>query len=219
MVNVQAARTAGVKAGLTRGAVLEAALALVDAEGIERLSMRRLAATLDVEAQSIYNHIANKQDLIDGVVEIVLAPAIGISVEVSWGERLTEHLRGIRQQFVEHPRAYDLVLQASTRSVAIGRTTTQLLAILEEAGLEGWQQRQAFTMITSALDGFVIGERFRSRMGAIPDDLPEEFAELPAFFGALEQDGATAHFEAVITRLRDAVADMNVGRASPLMKS
>lgn len=212
MANVQSARTAGVKAGITRGAVLEAALALVDEGGIERLSMRRLASMLDVEAQSIYNHVANKQDLIDGVVELVLAPAIGVSENESWEKQLTEHLRGIRQRFVEHPRAYDLVLQASTRAVAIGRTTNQLLAILESAGLQGWEQRQAFTMITSALDGFVIGERFRARMGAIPDDLPEEFEALPAFFGALAHDGATAHFEAVITRLTDAVAEM----ASPI---
>ena len=57
---------------LSREKVLDAAIALADRDGIESLSMRRLGQELGVEAMSLYNHVANKDDIFDGIVEIVL---------------------------------------------------------------------------------------------------------------------------------------------------
>src|SRR5687768_14502326 len=61
--------------------VLATALKLADEDGLESLSMRRLAQALKVEAMSLYNHVANKEELLDGLVELVVAeievPAIG----------------------------------------------------------------------------------------------------------------------------------------------
>jgi AcrR family transcriptional regulator len=57
---------------LTRGRVLEAALAIADADGIEALSMRRLGKALGVEAMSIYNHVANKNELVTAMVDHVV---------------------------------------------------------------------------------------------------------------------------------------------------
>ena len=59
------------KPGLTRALITEVALALADARGVESLSMRALAKELGVEAMSLYNHISNKDDLLDAVVDAV----------------------------------------------------------------------------------------------------------------------------------------------------
>lgn len=61
----------GRRTALNRGQVLDAGVALADAEGIRELSMRRLARTLGVEAMSLYNHVQNKDDLIDGMLDRV----------------------------------------------------------------------------------------------------------------------------------------------------
>src|SRR6266480_4817426 len=58
---------------LSRERILDTALALVDEEGIEALSMRKLGQALGYEAMSLYNHVANKDDLLDGIVDRVLA--------------------------------------------------------------------------------------------------------------------------------------------------
>ena len=58
---------------LNRERILDTALALVDEEGIEALSMRKLGQALGYEAMSLYNHVANKDDLLDGILDLVLA--------------------------------------------------------------------------------------------------------------------------------------------------
>ena len=58
---------------LSRARVLEAAVALADDQGLEALSMRRLGAELGVEAMSLYNHVADKDDLLDGLVDLVVS--------------------------------------------------------------------------------------------------------------------------------------------------
>lgn len=71
-----AQRARGQRAGLTRQAVLEAALRLVDQEGLKALSMRRLGAELGVEAMTLYHHVPNKTALLDGMIEQVVAEAV-----------------------------------------------------------------------------------------------------------------------------------------------
>src|SRR5258706_15273309 len=58
---------------LSRDRILDTALAIVDEEGIEALSMRKLGQALGYEAMSLYNHVANKDDLLDGILDLVLA--------------------------------------------------------------------------------------------------------------------------------------------------
>ena len=65
------AKSAGRRAPLTRERVLRRAIRIADKDGIESLSMRKLAQALGVEAMSLYNHVANKEDLLDGMVDIV----------------------------------------------------------------------------------------------------------------------------------------------------
>jgi TetR/AcrR family transcriptional regulator, tetracycline repressor protein len=98
------------RAGLSRERVLRTALELVDRDGVDALTMRRLGRELGVEAMSLYSYVDNKQDLIEGVVEQVfkemplITPGPG-----SWQERLRINAAMFRSVLLRHPRAVRLV--------------------------------------------------------------------------------------------------------------
>ena len=75
---------------LSRGRILDAALELVDEQGIGALSMRKLAARLGVEAMSLYNHVASKADLLDGIAARVFEEIALPDLELPWDRRLRE---------------------------------------------------------------------------------------------------------------------------------
>jgi TetR/AcrR family transcriptional regulator, tetracycline repressor protein len=88
---------------LNREKVLDAALELADKEGLEGLSMRRLAGTLGVEAMSLYNHVSNKADLIDGIVERVFGQIEPPDPALPWQEQLRGTARNMYRVFSRHP--------------------------------------------------------------------------------------------------------------------
>jgi AcrR family transcriptional regulator len=91
---------------LTRDEIFSAALAIIDAEGTDALSMRRLARDLGVEAMSLYHHVPNKSALLDGVVELALrgqAPAAPPSPEAPWVDTVTSAVMAFRRALVAHP--------------------------------------------------------------------------------------------------------------------
>src|SRR5262245_27250699 len=95
---------------LSRERVLRVALELVDREGVEALSMRRLGRELGVEAMSLYGYVASKQDLVEGVVEQVfrqmplIAPGPGM-----WQDRVRRHAGTYRAVLLAHPHVVPLV--------------------------------------------------------------------------------------------------------------
>src|SRR5690349_10629994 len=89
-------RTRGQNAGLTRQAILRAALALADREGLKALSMRRIGQELGVEAMSLYQHVDSKDALLDGLVEQVVTQAAPLLTEAaSWQEALREYAHAL----------------------------------------------------------------------------------------------------------------------------
>src|ERR1700712_4312118 len=80
----QAKPSAKRRAPLNGERVLRAAIALADEAGVESLTMRKLAKELGVEAMSLYNHVANKDDLLDGIVDIVFGEIEPPSPDVDW---------------------------------------------------------------------------------------------------------------------------------------
>jgi len=92
-------------APLTKPEIFSAALAIVDAEGIDALTMRRLARDLGVEAMSLYHHVPNKEALLDGVVELALtaqAPAAPPATD-DWRTTITAAVCGFRRALIAHP--------------------------------------------------------------------------------------------------------------------
>ena len=94
---------------LSRERVLEAAVSLADANGIEALSMRRLGEQLGVEAMSLYKHVANKDDLLDAMVDSVFAEIDLASGEPDWRAAVRRRAVSVRAVLARHPWAVPLM--------------------------------------------------------------------------------------------------------------
>ena len=142
---------------LTRPAILEAALALVDEEGMEALSMRRLAARLRVDAMSIYHHLPNKAAIVSGLVEAVFATMPPTPADGPWPDRVRAWARAYRDLALAHP---NLVLQIVTDSAAASEATIlisePLYAALEDAGLTAPQIVVAAGTLVDFVNGYAL---------------------------------------------------------------
>jgi TetR/AcrR family tetracycline transcriptional repressor len=120
---------------LSRERILHAALALVDEEGAEAVSMRKLAHRLGVDPMSLYNHVGGKDALLDGIAEVLLAaipaPPAGAT---SLRESMTALARAFRTAMLEHPRAAPLVLTRRLASLTALAPTEAVLGPLLAAG-------------------------------------------------------------------------------------
>ena len=90
---------------LSRERVLRAAIALADEHGIEELSMRKLGQELGVEAMSLYNHVANKEDVLDGMVDLVVGEIEVPPSDTAWKTALREKVLSARRALLRHPWA------------------------------------------------------------------------------------------------------------------
>jgi AcrR family transcriptional regulator len=144
----------GPKPGLTRAAVVAAALAVADAEGLEGVSMRRIAATLGVAPMGLYRYFPNKQALLAALYDAALGgydPAE--HARGDWRARLASAFGWFRRALVSHPA----VLPLAARHAGIGRTSDRIsehvLALLREVAVDDAEAARAFF----ALVGYVVG--------------------------------------------------------------
>jgi AcrR family transcriptional regulator len=141
---------------LSRERVLEAAIAFADARGIEALSMRKLAQELGVEAMSLYHHVANKDEILNGIVDAVLdeieLPARG----APWKEAIRQSAISAHGVFVRHRWACSLVLTMSGVSAARLRYMDALLASLREGGFPPELTYHGYHALDSHIMGFTL---------------------------------------------------------------
>jgi len=153
-----AKRAAKRRSALTRERVLRAAISLADREGIESLSMRKLGQKLGVEAMSLYNHVRNKVDLLDGMVDVVFGeidlPANG----VDW--RTAMRLRAIsaRQALLRHPWAIGLMESRAAPGPATLRHHDAVLGSLRTAGFSIDMAAHAYSIVDGYTYGFTLTE-------------------------------------------------------------
>lgn len=144
--------------GLTREAILDAAIALIDADGVESLSMRTVAKRLSVDAKSLYNYVASKDDLLDSVAEQILT---GIRLPDPTGE-LTDDLRAIALTFrantLAHPRAGALVLTRQLSSRAGLRPVEGVLSVLRNAGCDPEESVHLLRTLLATVIGTLLRE-------------------------------------------------------------
>src|SRR5437868_5149662 len=98
---------------LSRDRILRAALELADASGVEALTMRRLGDQLGFEAMSLYRHVANKQDLLDGMLDLVLAEWELPGGEGDWAESIKTSARSVHDALRRHRWAAGLLMTGS----------------------------------------------------------------------------------------------------------
>jgi AcrR family transcriptional regulator len=142
------------RAPLSRERVVRTAVAIADANGVDAVSMRRLAHELGVDPMSLYNHVANKEDLLDGmadlvVAEIDLAPAGG-----EWKPALRARVVDAREMLSRHPWAAQVIETRSTASPAVMRYFEAALGILRDGGFSLDLAHHALHALGSRLLGF-----------------------------------------------------------------
>jgi AcrR family transcriptional regulator len=140
---------------LSRRGIAEAALELIDADGLERLTMRSLATRLGVEGASLYHHIASRDDLLDEVSALIneeIAP-VTPDPDAPWQTNLAEAAREYRRAFARHPEVLGVIMRRPVRTRSALTTYDRLFAILLGAG---WDEAEA-SAIMAALDYLVLG--------------------------------------------------------------
>jgi AcrR family transcriptional regulator len=154
---------------LSRDRILAAALELVDEQGIDALSMRKLGQSLGYEAMSLYNHVANKDDLLDGILDLVL-------VEMEPPEA-DGGLPGIRaaalsahEALKRHPWAANMLMAPSRIRPARIQYMEALLAALRGAGLSAETTYHAYHVLDAHIVGFSL---WVSTHGKMPDDVED----------------------------------------------
>ena len=139
-------RTAGTAARstLTRARVLDSAVALADRDGLGALTMRSLARELGIEAMSLYHHVANKEDLLDGVVDVIAAeiqdavgrlePLADDAPLAMWKPAMRRQILAARSVLLRHPWASTVLETRTSFSLHIVRYYDSLLGLMRRGG-------------------------------------------------------------------------------------
>ncbi|MFJ9020526.1 TetR/AcrR family transcriptional regulator [Streptomyces sp. NPDC102259] len=157
---------------LTRQRVLQAAVELADSGGLETLSMRKLGEAVGVEAMSLYNHVANKEDLLDGMVDLVFGDVELPTPGDDWRQAMRQRAISMRLVLSRHRWAIGLMASRSTPGKATLRHHNAVLGCLRQGGFSLTRTAHAISLIDSYIYGFALQEK------ALPFDTPEETAEL-----------------------------------------
>jgi AcrR family transcriptional regulator len=159
---------------LNRERILAAALELVDEQGIDALSMRKLGQALGYEAMSLYNHVANKDDLLDGILDLVLAemeppdPEGGLPAIRAAAVSAHEALK-------RHPWAAGMLLAPGRVRPARIRAMDALLGALRHAGFSPETTYHAYHVLDAHIVGFSLWASTHGKM-------PEHIEDVRAWF-------------------------------------
>ena len=139
---------------LTRDRVLRAAMALADAGGIETLTMRTLGQELGVGPMALYRHAANKDDIVDGIVDLVFAE-IGVpSSEGGWRAAMRERAIAVREALARHRWAIGLMESRRNPGPANLRHHDAVIGSLRAAGFDMAMAAHAYSLLDSYIYGF-----------------------------------------------------------------
>jgi AcrR family transcriptional regulator len=169
---------------LSRTAILTAALRIVDEEGIDALTMRRLASTLEVNPMSLYHHLPNKAAVLAGLAELVFADLEQSDPgdTVPWDEQLKVAARAYRSALRAHPNlALQVLSDTSAVSEVVVVTVEPYYRALDRAGLSPRQIFESVNTIVDFIHGFTLGEAsVRADTFELAPDLVTRVAGLPA---------------------------------------
>ena len=161
---------------LSRERIVEVATAIVDAEGLDALSTRRLARALGVQAPSLYNHFATKEEIVDAIGDAIVA---GVDLSMlgrdPWPQALRSWARAYRAAFRAHPNVVPFLARGPARRPASLRLADAVYGALVDAG---WPPAQA-TRIGAAMRYFVAGSALGSFALGFVDDPSLYAADYP----------------------------------------
>jgi AcrR family transcriptional regulator len=151
-------RTATRRRPLSRDRVLRAAIRLADERGLESVSMRKLGLELRVEAMSLYKHVANKDDIFDGVADLVIGDFEVPSRDVEWKAAIRQSATSAHQVLLRHPWASSVIESRVNSGPARLRYLDAVIGVLSGAGFPMPMVIRAIMALDSHTYGFVLQE-------------------------------------------------------------
>jgi AcrR family transcriptional regulator len=185
---------------LDRERIVDAAMTIIDEEGLDALSMRRLGAALGVNPMAAYYHVPNKAALYDLVLEAVMGSVDLSAVETTGPleERLKQAARAYRTAILAHPRAVPVLAARSLRTAAALRPVEPMVGLLFEAGLTATEAVAAVDSVAQYILGGCVG--YYHHIADTETGVQREFDELdPAEFPNVRRtlaEGRYAGFDA-----------------------
>ncbi len=183
------------RAPLSRARIIEAALQVVDRDGVDALAMRAVAAALGVEAMSLYRHVTDKDDLTTGIADLILSYVEMPRPGTPWREAMRSRARSARQVFLAHPAAAIIVESCATMTPARLAYADAIIGLLMASGFDASLAYRAFLVLDSYLYGFTMQELSWPRPTG-PHDVPTPIAVPPTQF---------PHFAKVMTAVMSRV--------------
>jgi AcrR family transcriptional regulator len=192
---------------LSRRQIAVAALELIDREGMEGLSMRRLARTLGVEGASLYHHVASRDDLLDEITVVIdeQIDMTGID-DGDWRTALVSFARSYRDAFARHPNVAAAIMRRPVRTPVALANYDSALALFMRAG---WDAREA-AAIVAAIDYICLGsaiETFTAGFDRPAEEYAGDYPHLARALGAadratLDDQGFELALELLVAGLR-----------------
>ena len=146
--------------GLTQGAIVRRALKIGEAEGLEAVSLRRLASEFRVTPMALYRHVQDKQDLINAMAELVMEGldlTVGFRATMSWTDRVRRALLNFKDQMDERPLALQLQIAYSGDNLsAFWRPIEDVLGILLSAGFKRRESATLIRIVSNLLAGYLL---------------------------------------------------------------
>lgn len=177
---------------LDRDAIVTAALEILDAEGADELSMRRLAQELGVQGASLYHHVASKQDLRDAVAERLMG-AISVELHDDWEPTLVDYATQVHNTLTIHPHAVAFFGMGQVTTAVALRNYSVLTRQFDQCGVDMRLGQQAMFAVEDLAMGAAL-----SAMAKTPQltaEQAEKYPELAAKYADPEQERVGDGFE------------------------
>ena len=146
--------------GLTRQAIVERAIAIGNAKGLDAVSIRRLAADFGVTPMALYRHVKDKQDLVNAMTEVVLDGMdlkVGFRPSMTWSDRARQAMTNFKDQMDARPLALPLAIAYTGEGFpGFWRMTEDLLGILLEAGFARREATILIRVLSNLLSGYLL---------------------------------------------------------------
>ncbi len=152
---------------LSRERVLRGAFAVAEAAGIGSLTMRSLAQALGVKPMSLYHHVANKEAILDGIIDVVFSEIDLPPADADWRSAMRHRAISARRVLARHPWAIPLMESRTTPGPATLRQHDSVIGTLRRAGFSIQMTAHAYSLLDSYVYGFALQE------ASLPFDTPE----------------------------------------------
>lgn len=191
--------------------IAETALAIIDAEGLEALTMRRLADAIGVRPMTLYRYLPDKEAILAVVADRLWEPLLEIAEGESWRERVRAAWLGLHELMQQHPHATPMIARAGTYSANAATATARMLDILRQAGFPPALAAEVMHALGATVVGFAFaglwlretreGRRPAARAGEI-EPLPEDLQRYASQVGSSRPE----EFESALDLLLDGFA-------------